>query len=94
MQVETQETPTLDAGRLIALKFKRNGAARDEALKSIRPVPGGKFTARIGGRVRGRTERFLTRRLAEKAVNDHYNGVMMQWLQKRMEVRRAQHHTS
>lgn len=71
----------IDKGQLVRIKFRRNLAAREEALASIWKVPGtGKWRARIGGRMRGRTAEFSTRARAEAAVNDHYNGVMMEWL--------------
>lgn len=69
-------------GRLIALKFKRNLAAREDALASVRKLPSGRWQARIGGRIRGRTDTFMARSIAEAAVNDHYNGVMVKWLKE------------
>ncbi len=67
-------------GRLFKLRLKRNMAAREAAKATIRKVPGGKWQARIGGRVRGKTEEFGTQVLAERAVDDHYNSAMMAWV--------------
>jgi hypothetical protein len=59
-------------GTLLKLRLRRNAAARAEALASIRPTPKG-WQARIGGRMRGRTETFPTRAAAERGVDAHYN---------------------
>ena len=77
------ESSSVDKPRLIKLKFKRNCYARTEALAAIRRRPDGKWQARIGGKIRGRTDVFSTRGRAEQAVNDHYNDVMMAWLKEK-----------
>ena len=64
-------------GRLFQLRLERSAAARTDALTSIRQLPCGRWTARIGGRLRGRTETFLSRRAAEMAVKAHYDDAMM-----------------
>lgn len=63
----------LRLGRLFHLRLKRNADARRAALDSIRCRPDGRWQARIGGRMRGKTEVFATQRAAEAAVNEHYN---------------------
>jgi hypothetical protein len=79
-------TPT-ELGRLFQLKLKRNYAARVAALESIRLVSpgraGSRWEARIGGKMRGRTERFASKDAATYAVNYHYNEQMMQFISDR-----------
>ena len=78
-----EELAAARLGRLVKLKFRRNMQARQAALASIRPLPNGRLQARIGGRMRGRTESFPSRVAAERAVNNHYNEVMMQFIHSR-----------
>jgi len=73
----------VDLGRLARLKFKKNTQAREDALGSIRYITGlACWRVRIGGRVRGQILEFLTREQAEKAVHDHYNEQMMQFIRR------------
>lgn len=72
-EVGAEQRALVRRGRLFRLKIERNRVARQEALGSIRDVPGGGFSARIGGRMRGRTETFASRKAAEDAVMTHYN---------------------
>ena len=83
------ELAQIDRGRLFQLKLRHNAASRAKALESIRqtsPRIGGMLPAiwrvRIGGRMRGRTDYFYSREAAEKAVHDHYNELMMQFIEK------------
>jgi hypothetical protein len=74
---DSDDVPVIDGllarrGRMFRLRLIRNQAARSEALASIRQTPKG-WQARLGGRMRGRTETFGTKAAAERAVNDHYN---------------------
>lgn len=73
----------LDHGRLIHLKFRRSAAARAQSLASIRQRPDGQWQARIGGRMRGRTEVFRSRQAAETAVHEHYNTCLMTFIRMR-----------
>ena len=61
-------------------KFKRNHASRQAALDSIRRWPDRKWTARIGGRVRGHEVAVASRAEAEQRVNDYYNEIMMKFV--------------
>ena len=70
---------TISEGRLFSLRLKRSAAARADAKATICPVPGG-YVARIGGRMRGRVDRFQTRRSAERAVDDHYNAALLNYV--------------
>lgn len=69
-------------GRLFTLRLKRSAHARQTALESIRQLPNGRWQVRIGGRVRGRTLEFSSRRSAEEAVHDHYNEAMLQFVRQ------------
>jgi len=66
---------TLDRGRLFKLKVDRNREARQAALATIREIPGGRWQARVGGRLRGRTVTG-TRAQVEALVNEHYNNAL------------------
>lgn len=72
----------VNRGRLVQLKFRRSHAARQDALASVRQRPDGKWQARIGGRMRGRTEVFRSRQTAEAAVNEHYNDRLMEFIRR------------
>lgn len=63
----------VDAGRLIQLKLQQNEEARQTARASIRPIPSGKFQARIGGRMHGHWKVCATRAEAEQAVETFYD---------------------
>jgi len=63
----------VDKWRLWRLKVKRNHAARQDALASVREAPGGYWLARVGGRMRGTTIVAGSRSAAEAMVHAHYN---------------------
>lgn len=63
----------VDRGRLLQLKLQQNETAREDARASIRPIPSGKFQARLGGRMHGHWKVFPTRPQAEQAVDEFYN---------------------
>ena len=72
-----------EEGRLFRLRLERSKAAREDALASVRPVPGGWWQARIGGRMRGRTRRFVSRAAAVAAVQAHYNAALLRFVEQR-----------
>lgn len=59
--------------QLLAMRMRRNAVAREEALKTIRDLPNGRWMVRVGGRVKGRSIVVNTRNEAVTAVNQHYN---------------------
>jgi hypothetical protein len=75
-------------GRLFTLQLERSQAARGEAEASVRELPGGLWQARIGGRLRGATQRFVSRQAALEAIRAHYNAALFARLQARRLARR------
>lgn len=63
----------VDKGRLIQLKLRQNETLRQEARGTIRGTPSGKYSVRIGGRLRGHWHVFLTRQQCEDAAEQYYN---------------------
>jgi len=75
-------------GRLFKLRLKRSHAARHDALASIRQRPDGAWQARIGGRMRGRTLVFGNASEARRAVHEHYNRRLLEFVDAEHEKRR------
>jgi len=68
----------VNRGRLFKLKLKRNRAAREDALATVRRRPDGAWQARVGGRVRGRWLVFRSEAEARQAVREHYDRAMFE----------------
>lgn len=79
--IEAGESVAARKGRLVQLNFKRSLAARRDALASIRPLPNGRWSARIGGRMRGSTRVFWAKDEAERAVHAYYSVRLLEALQ-------------
>lgn len=71
----------IDRAKLFGLKIKYNHEARQASLKSIRELPGGFWQAKIGGAVRGRLYKSVSRRLVEQEIHEHYNSEMMKFIE-------------
>lgn len=84
---DTDEIPALESasarrGRLFKLRLQRSRAAREDALASVRQLPNGRWQARIGGRMRGKTVQFASRDLAQHAVHTHYDLAMLAFVKE------------
>lgn len=70
-------------GRLLKLRLERSMASRADALASIRPLPSGFWSVRIGGRMRGKTKQLVSRRACEAAVKQHYDAALLAFVRSR-----------
>ena len=77
MAIEPSSRP-VPANKLLAMRMQRNAAAREDALKTVRMLPNGRWTVRVGGKIKGRSVVVNTRNEAVAAANDHYNN----WAQR------------
>lgn len=64
----------------VRLRFRRNAESRAAAHRSLHQQPNGRWSVRIGGPVRGCLRTFATRAAAERAVDDHYNELMLRFV--------------
>lgn len=64
--------------QLLAMRIRRNAAARADAIQTVRQLPNGRWTVRLGGRMRGHSVVVDSQPLAVQAANDHYNA----WAQR------------
>lgn len=79
----------VNRGRLFKMKVDRNRDARQSALSTVRELPRGGWQARVGGPVRGRLVLGVSRAAVERAVNDHYNSILHDWVTGHGARRRA-----
>jgi hypothetical protein len=63
---------SMTPGRLFEMRLQHSAAARQRAVDSIRDTRLG-VQARIGGRMRGKTITFISRKHALAAITEHYN---------------------